>query len=231
MGRAIFRQDIHKQTADQLVFGPSRQIIVRATPDGNWTLFYGRDGAKRGLMRAPMKGGRAELLYEVSGVMGLRCSRVGPCIVSERHDGAVVVSELDAVKGTKGREIYRDAGVSFAGPDVSPDAKWLATPSGTKIILRSFATGEVVREIPVRGATNAMNLVNLDYAADGKGFFAGQTTPTESRQLYIDLSGKASVLWRQAGKSTVWGVPSPDGRYLAMMVYTDDSNVYTLDDF
>ena len=76
-----------------------------------------------------------------------------------------------------------------------------------------------------------MNLVNLDYAADGKGFFAGQTTPTETRQLYVDLSGKASVLWRQAGKSAVWGIPSPDGNYLAMMVYTDDSNVYTINDF
>ena len=228
---AIFSQDIHKQTADQLVFGPSSQIIARATPDGKWILFYGRDGAKRGVMRAPMKGGRAELLFEVSGIMGLRCSRVGPCTVAERHDGAVVVSEVDPAKGTKGREIYRDSAVKFAGPDVSPDAKWLATPSGTKIILRSFATGAVVREIAVHGATSAMNLVNLDYAADGKGFFASQTTPTETRQLYVDLSGKASVLWRQSGKSTVWGIPSPDGKYLAMMVYTDDSNVYTLDDF
>jgi hypothetical protein len=149
----------------------------------------------------------------------------------ERQHGSVVVSEVDPTKGTKSREIYRDTAFRFAGIDISPDAKWLATPSGTKIILRSFATGAVVREIPVRGATNAMNLVTLDYAADGKGFFAGQTTPTETRQLYVDLSGKASLLWRQPGKSYVWGIPSPDGRYLAMMVYTDDSNVYTINDF
>ncbi|HYP07859.1 MAG TPA: protein kinase [Bryobacteraceae bacterium] len=228
---AIFRQDLDQQIAKQLVFGPTSQIIARAAARGKWILFYGRDGAKRGVMRASMDGGSAELLFEVSGIMGLRCSRVGPCIVSERQNGVVVVSEFDPVKGSKGREIYRDATVRFTGPDLSPDAKWLATPSGGKIIFRSFATGAIVREVEVAGATNAMKVLNLDYAADGKGFFAGQTTPTETRLLYIDLAGKASLLWRQAGTSSVWAVPSPDGRRVAMMVYTDDSNVYTAGEF
>jgi Tol biopolymer transport system component len=228
---AIFRQALDKQTADQIVFGPSSQIIARAAAHGKWILFYGRDGAKRGIMRAPMGGGEAELLLESSNIIGLRCSRTGPCIISERRDGVVIVSEVDPLKGTRVREIYRDTSIRFAGPDLSPDAKWLATPSGATIVLRSFATGAIVREIAVQGASDAMNLVNLDYAADGKGFFAGQTTPTETRQLYVSLTGKTSVLWRQAGKSLLWGIPSPNGRYLAMMVYNDDSNVYTITDF
>jgi hypothetical protein len=29
----------------------------------------------------------------------------------------------------------------------------------------------------------------------------------------------------------LWGVPSPNGRHLAMMMETDDSNVYTVEDF
>jgi eukaryotic-like serine/threonine-protein kinase len=226
---AIFRQELDKQTAEQLVFGPTRQIIARTTPDGKSILFYGREGEKLGIMRAPIEGGKAELLSECRNIMGIRCSRVGPCTIALRENDAVVVFEFDPAKGVMKREIYRDTLLKFAGPDLSPDAKWLATPSGTSIVLRSFATGEIVREIPVQGATDAMNLVNIDYAVDGKGFFAGQTTPTETRQLYVDLSGKASVLWRQAGKSMVWGIESPDGRYLAMMVYTDDSNVYTID--
>ena len=229
---AIFRQGLDQQLATQVVFGPTRQIIARAAPGGKWIVFYGVIGEKRGVMRVPMQGGPAELLFEISSsIMGIRCSRVGPCIVSERQNGVVVVSEFDPIKGVKGREIFRDTSVRFAGPDLSPDAKWLATPSGGKIILRSFATGLVVRELEVEGANGASRLVNLDYATDGKGFFAGQTTPTETRLLYIDLAGKASVLWRQSGTSQVWAIASPDGRHLAMMVYTDDSNVYTADAF
>jgi hypothetical protein len=116
--------------------------------------------------------------------------------------------------------------VKFAGPDISPDGKWLATPSGAKVILRSFTTGAVVREFAARRTTN---LVNLDYAYNGKGFIAGETTPTETRLLYVDLSGETTALWRQAGKSLTWGIPSPDGRHVAMMAYTDDSNVYLID--
>jgi hypothetical protein len=182
-------------------------------------------------MRAPMSGGKAELLFPASNVMGIRCSHVGPCTLAERDGEAVVISEVDPVAGTKAREIYRESIIRFAGPDISPDGRWLATPFGSKIILRSFATGAVVREISVHGATNGTGLLNLDYAADGKGFFVSQTTPTETRQLYVDMSGEASLLWRQAGKSISWGIPSPNGKYLAMMIYTDDSNVYTIDDF
>jgi WD40 repeat protein/predicted Ser/Thr protein kinase len=227
----IFRQHLDQPTAEQVVFGPSNQIIARSSPDGKWILFASREGDKRGVMRAPMEGGKAQLLFETPDVIGLRCSRTGPCTVTERRDGVVFVSEIDPVKGTKVREIYRDTAIKFAGPDLSPDGKWLATPSGMTIVLRSFATGAVIREVPVQGATPAAKLVNLDYAPDGKGFYASLRTPTEMRQLYIDLAGRASVLWRQAGRSQVWGIPSPNGRHLAMAVYTDDSNVYTINDF
>jgi hypothetical protein len=96
-------------------------------------------------------------------------------------------------------------------------------------VLRSFSTGAVVREIPVRGVTN---LTSFDYAADGKGFFAGDTSRAEVRELYIDLAGNTSVLWRQPGTFfSIWGVPSPDGKYLALVMVTDDSNVYTVENF
>ena len=115
--------------------------------------------------------------------------------LTERQDKGIVVSELDLVKG-KGREIFRDNENRFSHPDISPDGKFLAEALGTKIILRSYSTGAVVREIAVRGVTD---LNTLDYAPDGKGFFTGDRSPTESRLLYVDLSGKPTVLWRQAG--------------------------------
>ena len=141
-----------------------------------------------------------------------------------------IISEFDPVKG-KGREIYRDSHVERLLP--SPDGKWIAdtsgSGSGSKIVLRSFSTGAVVREVPVRGVTK---LTSLDYAPDGKGFFAGDTSQTEARELYIDPAGNTSVLWRQPGiGSWIWGIPSPDGKYLALVMVTDDSNVYMVENF
>jgi hypothetical protein len=63
-------------------------------------------------------------------------------------------------------------------------------------------------------------------------FYAGDITPSEARLLYIDLTGKASVVCRQAGSlPQIWGIPSPDGKHVAIMMHTDDSNVYLLDAF
>ena len=67
-------------------------------------------------------------------------------------------------------------------------------------------------------------------APDGKGFFT-VIDVHRGAATDVDLSGKAAVLWRQPGKAVIWGVPSPDGRHLAMVLYTIDANVYMVEDF
>ncbi len=228
----IFRQELNQKTAEPMVAWPGSQLLPRVTPDGKSMLFCSIAPGQRTcrLMRcAPLAGGTPELVAEAPNIVGLRCPAVGTCSIAEQEQGSgPVVSEMDLVKG-KGREIYRDPDSHAGGPDVSPDGKWLAgKPSGTKITLRAFLTGAVVREIPVRSAAR---LTSLDFAPDGKGFFSGDVTATETRLLYIDLSGRATVLWRQAGSFVMWAIPSPGGRNLAMLMYTIDSNVYTVDNF
>jgi len=226
---SIFHQGLDKPAAEPLVALPGAQILPRVAPDGKSLLFCSIDPVKRlcRLMRTPVAGGTPEFLLEVPRIGDFRCSPAGPCTLTERLDKGFVTFELDLVKG-RGREIYRDEDSKSGTPDISPDGKWLATTSGTKVILRSFSTGAVVREISVHGVTN---LVTLDYAPDGKGFFSGDSSPVEARQLYVDLSGKTSLLWRQAGSSPIWSVPSPDGRHLALMMWTEDSNVYMVENF
>ena len=75
-------------------------------------------------------------------------------------------------------------------------------------------------------------ITGFDAAPDGKGFFVGDRSLTEVRELFIDLAGNSSVLWRQPGTgSWIWGTPSPYGKYLALMMFTDDSNVYMVENF
>jgi hypothetical protein len=96
------------------------------------------------------------------------------------------------------------------------------------IRLLSFSGGSD-REITVKGWPN---LRSLDWSPDGKGFYCGTVSPQSRTLLYVDLKGNTSVLWQYKGASSrIWGVPSPDGRYLAIMGNVTSSNVWMLEGF
>jgi hypothetical protein len=235
--QGIFRQDLDKDTAEQIAIMPGNQLLPRVTPDGNFVLFRAYDPATPWLqlMRAPIAGGTPEKIPNTENVgFSYRCPLAGVCMIGQKKRGQeFIVSELDLAKG-KGREIYRTSQVEQFYP--SPDGKWFASWSGTgsatRIVIRSLATGAVVREVPVKGVTK---LDSVHYAVDGKGFFCGDRALNEVRELYVDLAGNTFLLWRQPGANgpdnAIWGKPSPDGRLLAMPLLTDDSNVYTVEDF
>jgi Tol biopolymer transport system component len=67
---------------------------------------------------------------------------------------------------------------------------------------------------------------------DGKGLYCGSVSPQGSTLLYVDLKGNARVLWQfKGGRVQIWGVPSPDGRYLAIEGAVINSNVWMVEGF
>jgi hypothetical protein len=54
---------------------------------------------------------------------------------------------------------------------------------------------------------------------------------TGATLLFIDLKGQVSAIWEQRGGLWTWDVPSPDGRHLAILGFTLDSNVRMIEDF
>jgi Tol biopolymer transport system component len=62
------------------------------------------------------------------------------------------------------------------------------------------------------------------WAADGKSWFAESRIGDSHALIHIDASGTERVL-RQV-KGNTWGVASPDGRKLAFVDYTPESNVW-----
>jgi hypothetical protein len=78
----------------------------------------------------------------------------------------------------------------------------------------------------------------LYWEPDGKALLvtASGAAPPGDLLLHVDLEGRAQVVWQHKGVTgfnyeAIRGVPSPDGRHLAVLGYTNDSNVWLLENF
>ena len=113
---------------------------------------------------------------------------------------------------------------------MSPDGSIFAIAVGgevdPRICLLSLSGGSD-REITVRGWPN---ILGLDWSADGKGFYCGSISPEGAALLFVDLNGAARILWRDKGPGLI-GIPSPDGRYLAIGATVHNSNAWVLEGF
>jgi len=116
--------------------------------------------------------------------------------------------------------------------DLSPDGSQVAElfPTEENRIRLVPLEGGTARDLFVSGWSLSWN--GPDWSWDGKGFYVESDSPQGATTLlYIDLNGDASAVWEQKGALGTWGFPSPDGRHLAILGYTVDSNVWMLENF
>jgi hypothetical protein len=76
----------------------------------------------------------------------------------------------------------------------------------------------------------------LNWASDGRGLFTASRTQESSVLLYVDLRGNTHTVWEHQGtlgneSAGTSGIPSPDGRHLAMMDFTLSGNMWAMDNF
>jgi Tol biopolymer transport system component/DNA-binding winged helix-turn-helix (wHTH) protein len=236
----IFRQGVDSDTEEPLVTGDEHVGGTSISPDGSW-LFY-LDCGKKGdcdqattpVMRIPIAGGASQLVLRSNTYGRPRCA-VSPatlCAIAESSDDgkSLIFTAFDALKG-RGREIARF--------ETEPEANysWGLSLDGTRIaILKNgdrrihtlSLTGQAPEEIEVRGGDH---LAGIYWAADGKGWFTCALRPTGSVLLHVDLQGKADPLWEQEGNTVEYGLPSPDGRHLAIVGTSRNNNVWMLANF
>ena len=74
-------------------------------------------------------------------------------------------------------------------------------------------------------------LCSLEWAHDSKSLFVGSERADGSAVLHVDLDGRAQAIWQQTQPDPTWGVPSPDGRHLAMHGTSVNANVWMIDHF
>jgi dipeptidyl aminopeptidase/acylaminoacyl peptidase len=213
----------------------------RVSADGAWILFVetpektaNRASPER-LMRIPVGGGAPQFVLETRNLITFACARAPAtlCVILEtspdRKD--LAVTAFDPVQG-RGNVLRTIENYAPGEADISPDGGTFAASRGYEseihIRLLSLAGGSD-REIALKGWPFT---TGLDWAPDGKGLYCGSRSPQGDTLLYVDLKGNARVLWQhKGGGGSMWGIPSPDGRYLAIRSDVSDSNVWMVEGF
>jgi Tol biopolymer transport system component len=239
----IFTQRVGQDNADVIATGPRAAVWPRPSPDGAWILYVNPPEAASSsvpLMRVPLSGGLPQLVLETSKGLNHSCARspASLCVLlEESQDGKhLLITEFDPLKG-RGRTlrtIEKQPSAHSFGSELSPDGLTFAIASSfeaeIRIRLLSLSGGSD-REITVKGWPNLPRM-GLHWSPEQKGFYCGSTSPQTNTLLYVDLKGNARVLWQYNGWArSIFGIPSPDGRYLAIPQSGRNSNVWLLEGF
>jgi eukaryotic-like serine/threonine-protein kinase len=239
----IYTQALDQESAEPFVATPQVDFTARLSADGAWIVYASAakredffSGAPLQLRRVPVSGGPSQLVLTTHGYAGHRCARAPAtlCLVGEQTEDQkqLILTALDPVRG-RGSEVTRIATRS-ALPynwNLSPDGSWIALqfPRGENRVRLLPLAGGAPRDLVVNASSDVP--VGPDWAPDGKGFYVGSSSPRGATLLYIDVKGQPSVVWEQKGSFLTWGVPSPDGRHLAIGGFTMDSNVWMIENF
>ncbi len=235
----LFKQGIGEEGSEPVYTGAQDIYYVHVSPDGTWILMLEMPetpGGPNRLLRIAVNGGVPQFVLVTQNGLDFRCASAPArlCVVFESSQDKkhIVITAFDPVKG-RGKVLKTVAVDSpYYRVALSPDGSTVALSKGedAEIGIRfvSLSSGGLDREIKVKGWPN---ISGIDWAIDGKGLYCGSTDGTKAL-LSVDLNGHAQVLWQSKGKGgVIWGFPSPDGHYLAMMSYGLSENVWTVDGF
>jgi serine/threonine protein kinase len=246
----IFTQRIDQNSAEMVVSGPEQKMIARMNPDGSQIIYLVPPNlagvVSQGLratqtvpqtvrvLRAPTQGGASQLILEGPDIVNFQCSRAPAniCILSQSQPTSFVFSAFDPTNGSQ-REV--------AKVKQSPNGwNWSLSPDGTTVAMTEGGgtnrqihlislTGQAARTVTVKDWDN---LVSLDWAADGKGFFISSNPNGHfSTLLYVDLAGNAHSLWQVKNDQATYGIPSHNGKYLAICAPTTECNAWMMENF
>jgi hypothetical protein len=155
-------------------------------------------------------------------------------LVEQTADGQqMIVTEFDVIRG-RGRELTRVDLIRRIDFLENPLAA--ISPDGTRLAVARSADGPIeIRSlrgqptftVPAEGLDK---LWVLAWAPDGKGLMVHRHVQGGAELLRVDLHGEVTRLWKFNAPRGA-GIPSPDGRYLAINDWQQDSNMWMMEDF
>ena len=240
----VFKQGINQESAESVVTATEDVTGAVLSADGAWILYHEipkQPTTQRRLMRVSVNGGVPQFVMQIEvarEVGGYSCARAPAslCVVLEANqdEKQLMLTAFDPLKGRGKvlRTFEKDPSADYYITQLSPDGSTFAVPrtGGADISIRLLSlSGGSDREITVKGW---QTLSSLAWSPDGKGLYCGSASPQGSTLLYVDLKGNARPLWQSKGSGgPIGGIPSPDGRNLALQSYAASSNVWMVEGF
>ena len=240
----LFRQAPDQTTPELLMGGSEELMLPRLTPDGTQIVYlqyhraYDWSDVVR-MMRIPVAGGPPQLVLETKGLTNEQCARLPStlCLYSVSEEKRLAFISFDPLHG-KGKEVAHiddDLPYSFNWT-LSPDGSTLAIAKANKL---DILTQPVIRLLTLKdGKERSISLKDwssinsLDWAADGKSLWVSASINTGTNaMLNVDLQGRARPVWEQTKMYVGWAIPSPDGRYVALLQASGNSNVWMVENF
>ena len=222
--------------------GPHDLHDAQPSPDGAWILYLEKASAptdaiaKDRLMRIPANGGMPRLVLETRNIVDFQCANAPAslCVVVEKSlDGKqLLITAFDplqgrgSVRGTLESDPKGRYGVSLS-PDGATEAITRGRETESHIVLLALSSG-TRRDITVKGW---QSLTSLAWSPDNRGFYCGSASSQGMALLYVDLKGNARVLSPYKWTTRLVGIPSPDGRYLAIGRSITDSSGWVIKGF
>jgi serine/threonine protein kinase/Tol biopolymer transport system component len=254
---AVFKQTLGQDTAQSMISLSKSDGLAGAclSPEGSW-LYYTIKSYDEGpaeshkimrdpatgmlpqqvskIMRVPIQGGSPQLVLAATIEEWPRCARSPSslCAIAERTPDRkqIVFTALDSVRG-RGRELAR------SNTDATSDYHWDISPDGTHIALLKHRDARV-QSLSLNGGApqeiaskERKTMSSVVWTADGKGLLVSSYTARGADMLHMDLQGNTRLLWEHPGGIEIYGVPSPDGRHLAMRGWNVEGNMWMMENF
>jgi serine/threonine protein kinase/Tol biopolymer transport system component len=240
--RQLFRRAVDQGDDAQLVTPvPDMNFyLARFSPDGAWMFMEGEPaGSKRlGLYRMARAGRVPQLLFPLDGLTQYWCTNAAGnrCVLgrSAGPEGKLVISSFDA-SGSPPKELLRIPLEPGTNAEVGSDYSWQPSPDGlwiavlkrhqNQIRLISFGR-EPGRIVSVKGHSD---LLNVNWAADSGSLYVSSRGPAGATLLHVAPNGVARAIWFQPQATSLWGIPSPNGHYLAITSEAPEANAWIID--
>jgi eukaryotic-like serine/threonine-protein kinase len=246
----LFIQYLDSDTTEQIVpLTPGGSLgSGTMSPDGKW--YIGQiwpdvdnphhNAVPLPIVRFPISGGPSTTLLTTSRPAVVSCGRLPSktCVIAEKSDDERqnVVSSFDPING-RGSELAR----FYLGQDLDlfPDLMvCVVSPDGDRLaILRSPTSpveiytlrGHFLNRIP---SHSLAKLISLAWSADQRGLFLTRKAEGGGTELlYTDLKGNTKSLRRCISDNSCFGLPSPDGRHLAIVDRSRSTNMWMMENF
>jgi serine/threonine protein kinase len=242
--RLMYRQGIEQGSNAQLITpaAGTNFLLARLSPDGAWILLEGAPHSlhKMGLYRVELRGGTPQRLFDTEGFVLFWCTNKAAnfCVFGRPSTGKdeLVVVAFDPLQGP-GKELVRIPLEVGTSADIGFDYWWQLSPDGSRIAIVK-RHGNQIRLVPLGGGLTRTitvkdypDLLDLNWAIDSQSMFVSTLQPGRATLLRVALNGDAQPVWQQHQSKLTWGIPSPDGRHLAIMGSNSEANVWLIGNF